>query len=102
MMKPTNNDVRATATDLSGGRNRNGEFPRGLRRGDVGLEPFSNRQIANVAFDNSVGHLPDVLVLSLVCKNTGGGHPRFGAQVGSEERAGAAGGSSTPNVIKDR
>lgn len=62
-------------------------------------------QTANVAL--CVGHLPDVLVLSLVWKNIYKGvRASRGdyAQVGSEERAGAAGGdgssSSTPTVIK--
>ena len=63
---------------------------------------FSNRQRRLFAL-LCVGHLPNAC--ALVWKNIykGGGHPGDYAQVGSEERAGAAGSSSsTPTVIKDR
>ena len=68
---------------------------------------FSNRQIANVvSFLLCVGHLPDVLVLSLVWKNEykGGGHPAaimYKSEVKNGQGA-ASSSSSTPTVIKDR
>ena len=104
MMKPTYNDVRAT--DLSGGRN--GEFSyadmleRRRRLGAV----FQTAKSPRFPFLLYVLWSPTQTACALVWKNIykGGGHPGDYAQVGSEERAGAAAGgsSSIPTVINDR
>ena len=69
MMKPTDNDVRAT--DLSGGCN--GEFPRRLWRGD-GSEPFFKPPTSPFCF--IMCWSPTQCLCSLVWNNIykGGGH----------------------------